>query len=139
MSSLWSNNLASNGNDGDYDTIFHTAHNNGSPWWALDFGHEGQLVSWVRVTNRRSPRWANRLQSFTIELTDHDPRNGQGPPNLPFHECASHSGQMQSGETISVTCKDPMNTRGRYLFISAITIHSVFHLAEVEVFSGTLC
>ena len=82
---------------------------------------------------------AHRLQSFTIELTDHDPRNGQGPPNLPFHECASHSGQMQSGETISVTCKDPMNTRGRYLFISAIAERSVFHLAEVEVFSGTLC
>ena len=82
---------------------------------------------------------ASRLQSFTIGLTDHDPRNGHEPLNLPFHECASHSGQMQSGEAITVTCKDPMNTRGRYLFISAIAEDRFFHLAEVEVFSGTQC
>ena len=52
MSSLYRNaNMASNGNDGNYDTRFLTKHQSTVPWWAIDFGHEKARVTRIRITN----------------------------------------------------------------------------------------
>ena len=40
------------GNDGNYNTLFHTD-NNDMAWWAIDFGEATTRVTSVHVTNRK--------------------------------------------------------------------------------------
>ena len=79
-----------------------------------------------------------RLKSFTIALTNNDPRTDGGPLKAAYSACASRTQPMAKGETISLTCTDQLNTRGRYLVIVANNTHNLFQLAEVEVFTGRL-
>ena len=51
MSSIYANTfIAHRGNDGNFNTFFHTAKNN-MAWWAIDFGQATTRVTSVRVTN----------------------------------------------------------------------------------------
>ncbi|KAK2163103.1 hypothetical protein NP493_1481g00022 [Ridgeia piscesae] len=139
MNTFWNRAkfFATNGNDGDKTTIFHT--NRAVPtWWGIDFGLENQLVTMVNVTNRRDNVWYTRVKGFIIGLTNDDPNKGKGPLGNDFRLCASRTERMDNGETISLSCTDQQNTRGRYLFIVANTTDTIFHLAEVEVFTGRL-
>ena len=73
-------------------------------------------------------------------LTNNDPKSDRGPLRTPYSVsvCASRTGTMGKGETISLTCTDQLNTRGRYLVIVANNTDNLFHFAEVEVFNGRL-
>ena len=53
MSSLFANIYkAHHGNNGNYNTFFHTDENN-MAWWAIDFAQATNNVTSVRVTNRK--------------------------------------------------------------------------------------
>ncbi|KAI0234525.1 hypothetical protein LSAT2_015199 [Lamellibrachia satsuma] len=113
--------VASNGNDGSKSNFFTTGRGN-TAWWAVDFG------------GGENPSHRDRLQNFTVGLTDVDPRIGSGPINSPFLKCATH-GRLARLETVSLMCRHPLYARRRYLFVAA-SVKDHFHLAEVEVFNA---
>ena len=43
---------ASRGNDGNYNTHFHTSYESSIVWWAVDLGDTRTRVTRVRITNR---------------------------------------------------------------------------------------
>ncbi|KAI0220797.1 hypothetical protein LSAT2_027732 [Lamellibrachia satsuma] len=135
MSSIYNNDwVASKANDGDKSTFFTTGRSD-IAWWAVDFGVKGTRVTEVRITNLDHFNYA-RLKSFKVGLTDLDPKIGNTPLKLPHLICATH-GPLGRAETVSLTCTHPIYERRRYLFVYA-SVHSHFHLAEVEVFNSKL-
>ena len=78
--------------------------------------------------------FSDRLRSFIIGLTDHDPRTGVSPLDAPFIKCASH-GAMGDVHTVDLMCDTPMYAWGRFLFVAANVV-DFFNLGEVEVFDG---
>ena len=71
----------------------------------------------------------DRLHGFTIGMTDRDPRTNHWPLNSPFLECATH-GAVGRGQSVELTCKLPLYTWGRYLFVAA-NVEGYFHLVEI--------
>ena len=80
--------------------------------------------------------FTDRLRSFTIGLTDHDPQNGVSPLDSPFVKCASH-GAMGDVLTVDIMCETPIDATGRYLFVAANVV-DFFSLGEVEVLDGKM-
>jgi len=80
----------------------------------------------------------DKLKSFTVGLTDQSPTKEHGPLEAPFQTCASHEGQLTSGEIVELTCTHLLYACGRFLFVAAKAAYGMLNLCEVEVFSGTL-
>ena len=80
---------------------------------------------------------AHRLRSFSVGLTDYDPRTNDGPLNSPFQICATHNDLLAVLEAISLKCAATLYAWGRYLFVAA-SVNEYFHLGEVEVYDGML-
>ena len=87
-----------------------------------------------------------RLENFTVGLTDTRPSKNNYPLKAPFLLCATHGkvGERRCNKTsrlpgasVTLPCDTPMYAWGRYLFVEA-RVKDFFHLAEVEVFDGTL-
>ena len=87
-----------------------------------------------------------RLRNFTVGLTDTRPGKNNYPLKAPFLLCATHGKvgargcnktSRLTGASVTLPCDTPMYAWGRYLFVEA-RVDRYFHLAEVEVFDGTL-
>ena len=48
---------ASRGNDGSYNTHFHTSYESSIVWWAVDLGDMRTRVTRVRITNRHDSKY----------------------------------------------------------------------------------
>ena len=79
-----------------------------------------------------------RLRNFTVGLTDTRPGKNNYPLKAPFLLCATRDKTSRlPGASVTLPCATPMYAWGRYLFVEA-RVKDFFHLAEVEVFDGTL-
>ena len=86
------------------------------------------------------------INSFTVVLTETRPDKNNYPLKAPFLLCATHGEvgkrgcdktSRLTGASVTLPCDTPMYAWGRYLFVEA-RVDAYFHLAEVEVFDGTL-
>jgi hypothetical protein len=119
------------GNDGDYDSWFHSALSSfeageSAHWWRVDLG-SSKSIGMVRVHNRRDC-CPERVDGFAVHV-------GDSATLADNPTCASNVAAPQVVSYKASFVDVPCNARGRYVFIS-LPIENHFHLAEVEVFAA---
>ena len=132
MDNFYSVDDAFRGNDGDYDTYFHSDNSfepgESAHWWRVDL-ESSKNIGMVRVHNRRDcSSCVDRVEGFAVHV-------GDSATLADNPTCASNVAAPQvvsyKASFADVSC----NARGRYVFIS-LPSQEFFHLAEIEVFAA---
>ncbi|KAH9488875.1 hypothetical protein Btru_041506 [Bulinus truncatus] len=112
-----------------YGHCQHTLNDN-MPWWMVDL--RGQfVVDTIRLTNRMDSGFYTRLQNFSFDVFDEDPRRLPNFPNITGKVCYRQISNMLK-ETLNVTCSP--QAIGRFLRLLMNVTIGALDICEVEVF-----
>ena len=114
--------------DGDINTLFHfcaAVDTDNVMWWIVDLTRSRKIHS-VRILSRANSDF--RLENFTVDGFDDDPRKAPGFPRNFGQICASRVDKVGAAEWAEMTCAGVIETR----FVRIVK-HGYAHLALCEV------
>ncbi|CAJ1062901.1 uncharacterized protein LOC117822690 [Xyrichtys novacula] len=133
QSTLYSEGMAyfandgNNGNDRADGSCTHT-NNNFAPWWRLDLIRTHKIFT-VKITNRRDPRFAPRINGAELRIGDSLENNGNNNPRCAVLE------NVPAGATVEYQCN---GMDGRFVNVVIPGRSEYLTLCEVEVYGSVL-